>query len=88
MDFAFMEDEESEELLTFLVAKERATRMLMFTVVQAKSTVEVAAKTAFPREIGCEHVAMTVKSDKESAMSALVMQNGSSKMEARDSASR
>ena len=78
MDFAFMGDEESEELLTILVAKERTTRMLMSTVVQAKSSVEFAAKRtlAFLREIGCEHVAMTVKSDNEPAMSALVTQIG------------
>ena len=57
MDFAFMGDEESEELLTILVAKERTTRMLMSTVVPAKSSVEFAAKRtlAFLREIGCEH---------------------------------
>ena len=50
-------DEESEELLTILVAKERTTRMLMSTVVPAKSSVEFAAKRtlAFLREIGCEH---------------------------------
>ena len=44
MDFAFMGDEESDELLSILVAKERTTRMLMSTVVQAKSSVEFAAK--------------------------------------------
>ena len=78
MDFAFMGDEGSEELLTILVAKERTTRMLMSTVVQAKSSVEFAAKRtlAFLREIGCEHVAMTVKSDNEPSMSALVTQIG------------
>ena len=78
MDFAFMGDEESEELLTILVAKERTTRMLMSTVVQAKSSAEFTAKRtlAFLREIGCEHVAMTVKSDNEPAMSALVTQIG------------
>ena len=50
----------------------------MSTVVQAKSSVEFAAKRtlAFLREIGCEHVAMTVKSDNEPAMSALVTQIG------------
>ena len=52
--------------------------MLMSTVVQAKSSAEFAAKRtlAFLREIGCEHVAMTVKSDNEPAMSALVTQIG------------
>ena len=65
MDFAFMGDEESEELLTIWVAKERTTRMLMSTVVQAQSSAEFAAKRtlAFLREIGCELVAFTVKSD-------------------------
>lgn len=50
----------------------------MSTVVQAKSSAEFAAKRtlAFLREIGCEHVAMTVKSDNEPAMSALVTQIG------------
>ena len=78
MDFPFMGDEENEELLTTLVAKERTTRMLMSTVVQAKSSVEFAAKRTltFLREIGCEHVGMTVKSDNEPAMSALVTQIG------------
>ena len=73
-----MEDEESEELLTILVAKERTTRMLMSTVVQAKSSVEFAAKRtlAFLLEIGCGHVATIVKSDNEPAMSALVTQIG------------
>ena len=70
MDFAFMGDEEREELLTILVAKKRTTRMLTSTVVQAKSSAEFAAKRtlAFLREIGCEHVAMTVKSVNEPAM--------------------
>ena len=79
MDFAFMGDGESEELLTILVAKERTTRMmLMSTVVQAKSSAEFAAKKtlAFPWETGCEHVAMTDNSDNEPAMSALVRQIG------------
>ena len=78
MDFAFMGGKENEELLTIFVAQERTTRMLMSTVVQAKSSVEFAAKRtlAFLREIGCEHVAMTVKSDNEPAMSALVTQIG------------
>ena len=50
----------------------------MSTVVQAKSSAEFAAKRtlAFIREIGYEHVAMTVKSDNEPAMSALVTQIG------------
>ena len=50
----------------------------MSTVVQAKSSAEFAAKRtlAFLREIGCEHVAMTVKSDNMPAMSALVTQIG------------
>ena len=78
IDFAFVGDEESEELLTILVAKERTMRMLMTTVGQAKSSVEFAAKRtlAFLRESGCEHVAKTVKSDNEPAMSALVTQIG------------
>ena len=50
----------------------------MSTVVQAKSSAEFAAKRtfAFLREIGCEHVAMTVKSDNEPAISALVTHIG------------
>ena len=43
----------------------------MSTVVQAKSSAEFAAKRTLASlcEIGCEHVAMTVKSDNEPAMS-------------------
>ena len=75
-DFAFMGDEESEELLSILVVKERMTRMLMSTVVQAKSSAEFAAKRtfAFLREIGASTLATTVKSDNEPATSAMVTQ--------------
>ena len=60
MDFAFMVDEESEELLTILVAKERTTRMFVSVVVHAKSPAECAARKtlAFLLGIGCDHVAM------------------------------
>ena len=68
---------ESEELLTILVAKERTTRMFMSVVVQAKSSAEFAAKrTLFFGRSGARHVAMTVKSDNEPAMSALLTQIG------------
>ena len=74
-----MGDEESEELLTILVAKERddedahvngGCKQNLQQSFAAKRTL------AFLREIGCEHVAMTVKSDNEPAMSALLTQIG------------
>ena len=51
-------------------------------LTQAKSSAEFAAKRTlvfFFREIGCEHVAIIVKSDNEPAMSALVTQIGKSR---------
>ena len=45
MDNACMADvEDTEELLSILVAKERTTRMLMSTVLQAKCSAEFVAK--------------------------------------------
>ena len=66
------------ELLTNLVAKERTTKMLMSTAVEAHSSAEFTAKRTLAslREIMCEHVARTVKADNEPAMSALVTQIG------------
>ena len=71
---AFMRDENTEELLTILVAKERTTRMPMSTVHQAVDGICCQEKVCFSSKIGCEHISMTVKTDDEPAMSALVTQ--------------
>ena len=74
VDFMFMGDEGKDKKLTILVAKERSTKMTMATVLPSKSSGPFAARrtVAFMREIGCEFGDLTMKSDNEEAIKALV----------------
>ena len=74
VDFMFMGDEGKDRKLTILVAKERSTKMTMATVLPSKSSGAFAARrtVAFMREIGCEFGDITMKSDNEEAIKALV----------------
>jgi len=74
LDFMFMGEEEGGKTIIMLVAKERGTKAVMCSVVPRKSTGEFISKrvVAFMREIGCEMSAITIKSDNEPALVALV----------------
>ena len=74
MDFFFMGDEGQEQKLTILAARERQTRMTMSTAVPTKGGNEFMAKRvqAFLREIGADKGDITMKSDQEPAMVAVL----------------
>ena len=74
LDFIFMGDEGRNKKWTILVAKERGTKMVMSTVLPSKSSGAFAARrtVAFMREIGCEFGDITLKSDNEEAIKAVV----------------
>jgi hypothetical protein len=78
MDFCFMGEEGGGPKLTTLVAKERNTKMMMASVVPYKSTGTFIAKriVAFMREVGCEQGDVTIKTDQEPAMKAIVTEVG------------
>ena len=74
MDFCFPGEETSNKKLTILVVRERKTRMTMSSVAPSKSSGEFLAKRvlAFMREIGADKGDITVKTDQEPAMKAIV----------------
>ena len=74
VDFMFMGDEGEDKKWTILVAKERSTKMTMASVLPSKSSGAFAARrvVAFMREIGCEFGDLTMKSDNEESIKALV----------------
>ena len=75
VDFMFMGEEAAgEKTLVMLVAKERGSKAVMCSVVPRKTTGEFISKrvVAFMREVGCEMNAITIKSDNEPALVALV----------------
>ena len=74
VDFMFMGDEGRDKKLTILVAKERSSKMTLATVLPSKASWSFAARrtVAFMREIGCEFGDMTIKSDNEESIKALV----------------
>ena len=75
LDFMFMGEEGlAGKTLAFLVARERTTKATLATVAPRKSSGEWLAKglMAWMGEIGCEMGAITVKSDNEPALLALV----------------
>lgn len=75
MDFMFMGEEGAgAKTLVFLVARERTSRATFATVAPRKSSGEWLAKRvlAWMREIGCEVGPVTVKSDNEPALLALI----------------
>ena len=65
MDFFFVGDEDQDEKLTVLVARERTTRMTMSTVAPSKGERQFLARRvqAFPQEIGADTGDITLKSD-------------------------
>ena len=78
MDFCFPGDEKDGRKLTILVARERITRMTLSAVAPTKSSGEFLAKRvcAFLREIGADKGDITMKTDQEPAILALVNEVG------------
>ena len=78
MDLCFPGEEDGSGGLTVLVAQDRETRMKLASAMPGKSTGNFIAKRilAFMREVGCEHGPVTVKSDQEPAMKAIVNEVG------------
>ena len=74
LGFCFMGDEGQDKKLTILAARERQTRMTMSTVAPTKGDNEFLARRvqAFLREIGADKGDITVKSDQEPAMVAVL----------------
>ena len=74
MDFFFVGDEDQNEKLAVLAARERTTRMTMSTVAPSKGKRQFLARRvqAFLREIGADTGDITLKSDQEPAMKALL----------------
>ena len=74
MDFFFVGDEDQNEKLEVLAARERTTRMTMSTVAPSKGKRQFLARRvqAFLREIGADTGDITLKSDQEPAMKALL----------------
>ena len=74
MDFFFVGDEDQNEKLAVLAARERTTRMTMSTVAPSKEERQFLARRVqeFLREIGVDTGDITLKSDQEPAMKALL----------------
>ena len=78
-DFCFLGKEaEPRKLLTVLVAKDRATKMMMSTRLPTKTTGKYVAKRvmAFMKEVGCEHGDMVHKADQEVVMDQILSDVG------------
>ena len=78
MDLCFPGKEDGSKTLTALVARERRTRMTMASVIPMKGKGVFIAKriVAFMREIVCEQGDVTIKSDQEPAMRAIITEVG------------
>ena len=74
IDFMFMGEEGGKGTIAMLVARERGSRAVMCCVAPRKSSGEFLARRimAFMREVGCELEAMTMKSDNEPALLAVI----------------
>lgn len=74
MDFMYMGEEAGGKTLTILVVKERRTRAIMASVAPSKGSADFLAKRtmAFMREVGCELEEVTVKSDNEPSIVAVI----------------
>ena len=74
MDFFFVGDEDQNEKLTVLAAQERTMRMTMSTVAPSKGERQFLARRvqAFLKEIGADTGDITLKSDQEPAMKAVL----------------
>ena len=73
LDYMFMGEEEEGKTLAFWVARERATRAVLSTVVPRKSTGDWMCRRlmAWLRETGLEFVDIIVKSDNEPSLTSL-----------------
>ena len=78
MDFMFMGEEKGDRTLAMLVVRERVTKAVMGCVAPRKSSGEWLGKRvlAFMTEFGCEVERVTMKSDNEPALVAVVDQVG------------
>lgn len=74
LDFMFMGEETGGKSLTIVVAKERSSKAVMASVAPKKSSGEFIARrvVAFMKELGCDKGQVTVKSDNEPAIQAVV----------------
>jgi hypothetical protein len=75
VDYCFMGGMEDQKTKVIVVAKDRATRMVMSSVVPLKgASHEFPARRirAFVKELGMEHVALTLKGDQEPALRDLM----------------
>ena len=71
MDYCFMGGRDDPKTRCILVAKDRESRMIMSSVAPVKGTRDdfVAKRVrAFIRELGLEHVTLTLKGDQEPAI--------------------
>ncbi len=64
--------------MTALVDRERGARMTIASVIPTRSTDSFITKrvVAFMGEIGCEQGDITIKSDREPAMKAIITEDG------------
>ena len=78
MDFMFMGEEKPDKTLAMLVARERQTKAVMSCVAPRKSSGKWLSKRvmAFMREVGCEVEQVTMKTDNEPALVAVVDEIG------------
>ena len=79
LDFMFRGEETGGKTLTIVVARERSSKAVMASVAPKKSSGEFIARrvVAFMKELGCDKGQVTVKSDNEPAIQAVVEKFGS-----------
>ena len=79
LDHCFPGEEDQDFKLTILVARDRGTKMTVSSVAPSKTCGEFIAKrvVAFMKEIGADQGDITIKSDQEPALIALVREIGS-----------
>ena len=79
LDYCVLGEEDQDFKLTILVARDRGTKMTTSTVAPSKTCDKLIAKrvVAFMKEIGADQVDITIKSDQEPALIALVREIGS-----------
>ena len=79
LDHCFPGEEDQDFKLTILVARDRGTKMTVSSVAPSKTCGEFIAKrvVAFMKEIGAGQGDITIKSDQEPALIALVREIGS-----------
>ena len=75
MDYCFMGGRDDKKTRSILIAKDKESRMIMSSVVPVKGTRDdfVAKRVrAFIRELGFEHVTITLRGDQEPAIQDLM----------------